>query len=170
MSLAEECVKSLKEKGLTIATAESCTGGLLASAFISVPGSSECFKEGCVTYSNESKISRLGVSSETIEKYTAVSTETAIEMAKGIKRNLNADIGISTTGYAGPGGGDSMNPVGTVYVGISFKEKNFCYRLLLNGSRNQIREQAAEQAMEFLMEQLSMNTKNSFEQSAAYEY
>ena len=145
----------LKEAHLTVATAESCTGGLIASEFVSIAGSSEWFAEGCVTYSVGAKVSRLGVSPETVERYTVVSAEVAKEMAHGVRRNLNADIGVSTTGYAGPTGGDEKNPVGTVYVGISSeKTGEIAFRLSLSGSRNEIREKAKEEAIRLLWEAL----------------
>ena len=120
----EEVVsKILVEKNLTIATAESCTGGLVSSTLINYPGISSVFMEGCVTYSNESKINRLGVSENTLIKYGAVSEETAREMAEGIAKNLNTNVAISTTGIAGPGGGTTDKPVGLVYIGIYINGK-----------------------------------------------
>ena len=137
----------IKEHGLTVATAESCTGGLLAAEFVSLPGSSNWFSEGCVTYTVPAKISRLSVSEATIDKYTVVSREVALEMARGIRKNLNASIGISTTGYAGPGGGDDKNPVGTVFVAVVSDDKEMCEKLSLTGERNEIRKEAVEKAL-----------------------
>lgn len=137
----------IKEHGLTVATAESCTGGLLAAEFVSLPGSSNWFSEGCVTYTVPAKISRLSVSEATIDKYTVVSREVALEMARGIRKNLNASIGISTTGYAGPGGGDDKNPVGTVFVAVVSDDKEICEKLSLTGERNEIRKEAVEKAL-----------------------
>lgn len=154
MSSEKVCVELLINNRLTVATAESCTGGLVASALVSVEGSSQCFSEGCVTYSPQAKMSRLGVREESIEKYTVVSAEVAQEMARGIRQNLNADIGISTTGYAGPGGGDTVNPVGTVYIGYSDKTGECCYKLRFDGSRNEIRKKAADAALKILERKL----------------
>ena len=137
----------IKEHGLTVATAESCTGGLLAAEFVSLPGSSNWFSEGCVTYTVPAKISRLSVNEATIDKYTVVSREVALEMARGIRKNLNASIGISTTGYAGPGGGDDKNPVGTVFVAVVSDDKEICEKLSLTGERNEIRKEAVEKAL-----------------------
>lgn len=155
MKEAQICEKLIKEKGVTVATAESCTGGLLASAFVDIAGSSNWFMEGCVTYTVEAKKSRLNVKQETIDKYTVVSREVAIEMAKGIRNNLHTDVGISTTGYAGPGGGDETNPAGTVYVGFSSIFGDDCIRLLLCGSRNEVRAQAVKEALVFLAAKLN---------------
>lgn len=140
----------IKEHGLTVATAESCTGGLLAAEFVSLPGSSNWFSEGCVTYTVPAKISRLSVSEATIEKHTVVSREVALEMARGIRKNLNASIGISTTGYAGPGGGDDKNPVGTVFVAVVSDDKEICEKLSLSGERNEIRKEAVEKTLSLL--------------------
>ena len=118
-SLEEVVVKGLIEKGLTIATAESCTGGLLGKRLTDIAGCSACYLGGAVTYSNEMKMRVLGVSEKTLEAFGAVSAETAIEMARGVRKLTGADIGMSTTGVAGPGGGTEEKPVGTVYIGLS---------------------------------------------------
>ena len=155
-SAAEKTAEYLLGNHLTIATAESCTGGLIASEFVSIAGSSEWFCEGCVTYSVEAKHSRLGVSLQTVEEHTVVSGEVAVEMAKGIRKNLNADIGLSTTGYAGPGGGDDINPVGTVFIGISSEKTGDIFRKYrFFGSRNEVREQAKAAAIDFLLESIT---------------
>ena len=131
------------EKPLTISTAESCTGGMIASKLIEVPGISENFIEGIVSYSNEAKIKRLKVKKETLEKYGAVSEEVAREMLAG----LNTDIGISTTGIAGPGGGTKNKPVGLVYIGIKVKEEVKVFKRELKGDRNKIRQRAMMHAL-----------------------
>ena len=131
------------EKPLTISTAESCTGGMIASKLIEVPGISENFIEGIVSYSNEAKIKRLKVKKETLEKYGAVSEEVAREMLAG----LNTDIGISTTGIAGPGGGTKNKPVGLVYIGIKVKDEVKVFRRELKGDRNKIRQRAMMHAL-----------------------
>jgi len=137
-----ECLNS-GEKPLTISTAESCTGGMIASKLIEVPGISENFIEGIVSYSNEAKIKRLKVKKETLEKYGAVSEEVAREMLAGLK----TDIGISTTGIAGPGGGSKDKPVGLVYIGIKVKDEVKVFKRELKGDRNKIRQRAMMHAL-----------------------
>ena len=137
-----ECLNSGK-KPLTISTAESCTGGMIASKLIEVPGISENFIEGIVSYSNEAKIKRLKVKKETLEKYGAVSEEVAREMLAG----LNTDIGISTTGIAGPGGGTKDKPVGLVYIGVKVKNEVKVFKRELKGDRNKIRQRAMMHAL-----------------------
>lgn len=114
-------VRALTAAGKTIAAAESCTGGYVAKRITDVPGSSEVFQCGAVTYSNEIKSKMIGVQPETLEKYGAVSEQTACEMAEGVRKLSGADMGISTTGIAGPGGGSDEKPVGLVYIGISYQ-------------------------------------------------
>lgn len=131
------------EKPLTISTAESCTGGMIASKLIEVPGISENFMESIVSYSNEAKIKRLKVKKETLEKYGAVSEEVAREMLAGLK----TDVAISTTGIAGPDGGNKEKPVGLVYIGIRVKDKIKIFRRELKGDRNKIRQRAMMHAL-----------------------
>ena len=121
--------RKLMEQKLTIACAESCTGGMFAAALTDIAGISECFDRGIVTYSNEAKIQELGVKPETIETYGAVSEETAMEMATGIRRVSGTDIGISVTGIAGPGGGTDEKPVGLVYIGMDYKVEVTCHKI-----------------------------------------
>lgn len=147
ISIEEVVSKILVEKNLTIATAESCTGGLVSSTLINYPGISSVFMEGCVTYSNESKINRLGVSENTLIKYGAVSEETAREMAEGIAKNLNTNVAISTTGIAGPGGGTEDKPVGLVYIGIYINGKTTVKKYILQGNRQDIRLRATKNAL-----------------------
>ena len=137
-----ECLNS-GEKPLTISTAESCTGGMIASKLIEVPGISTNFIEGIVSYSNEAKIKRLKVKKETLEKYGAVSEEVAREMLAGLK----TDVGISTTGIAGPGGGTKDKPVGLVYIGIKVKDEVKVFKRELKGDRNKIRQRAMMHAL-----------------------
>lgn len=139
--------KLLIQKNKKIAIAESCTGGLISASLVEYPGISEVLLEGCVTYSNEAKMSRLGVSKSTLEKFGAVSVETAMEMAKGVAENLNADIGISTTGIAGPDGGSDEKPVGLVYIGIYAKGQTMAKKCNFAGSRNKIRTRATNEAI-----------------------
>ena len=145
-----ECL-NLGEKPLTISTAESCTGGMVASKLIEVPGISENFIESIVSYSNEAKIKRLKVKKETLEKYGAVSEEVAREMLAGLK----TDVGISTTGIAGPGGGTKDKPVGLVYIGIKVKNEVKVFKRELKGDRNKIRQRAMMHALYNLLKILS---------------
>lgn len=146
--------KLLCNKRLTVSTAESCTGGMVASKLISYPGISEVFKEGAVTYSNEAKVKRLGVNKKTLEKFGAVSYETAVEMAQGIAREANTDVSIATTGIAGPGGGTIYKPVGLVYIGIKIKDKTIVKKFEFKGNRESIRIEATLSALEMLREEL----------------
>ncbi|MDU6480427.1 MAG: competence/damage-inducible protein A [Paeniclostridium sordellii] len=149
-TLEETVAKLLVEKNLTIAVSESCTGGMVSSTLIDYPGISQIFMEGCVTYSNEAKMSRLGVKKETLDNFGAVSTETAIEMAKGVAMNLKTNVGLSTTGIAGPGGGTTEKPVGLVYIGLYINGKTKVKKLNLAGSREKIRVKATKEALNFL--------------------
>lgn len=149
-TLEETVAKLLVEKNLTIAVSESCTGGMVSSTLIDYPGISQVFMEGCVTYSNEAKMSRLVVKKETLDNFGAVSTETAIEMAKGVAMNLKTNVGLSTTGIAGPGGGTTEKPVGLVYIGLYINGKTKVKKLNLAGSREKIRVKATKEALNFL--------------------
>lgn len=140
----------LVRRNLTVSTAESCTGGLLAGTIINYPSISSVFLEGAVTYSNEAKMKRLGVKAETLDKFGAVSFETAEEMAKGIAENAGTDIGISTTGIAGPGGGTEEKPVGLVYIGMYIKGEVKSKELRLNGDRDTVRRRTVREALNWL--------------------
>jgi len=144
----------LINKKLTIATAESCTGGMVASKLINYPGISSVFLEGVVTYSNEAKINRLGVKVETLDKYGAVSSEVAAEMAQGIAKTAGTKIGISTTGIAGPDGGSVEKPVGLVYVGLYINGEVKTKMLKLSGDRQKIRERATMQLLDLVRREL----------------
>lgn len=148
--LNAECARLLKDNGKTLAVAESCTGGLLTSAFVDIAGSSAFLIEGAVTYANDAKVRRLGVRTETLERFGAVSPECATEMAEGIRRSAGTDLGISTTGIAGPDGGTVEKPVGLVYIGISDAEGTEAVELRLSGNRTEIREKAVRHAMDLL--------------------
>lgn len=153
-TMEEVVAKILIEKNLTISTAESCTGGLIASKLINYPGISCVFKEGAVTYSNESKVKRLGVLEETLNKYGAVSEQVAMEMAQGISKTSKTDIGISITGIAGPDGGTCEKPVGLVYVGLYLNGKCKAKKLNINGDRERVRQVAAIRALDWLRREL----------------
>ena len=135
-TLEQAVVLYLRERGLTLACAESCTGGLIAKRITDIAGCSDVFMGGCVTYSNEAKQRLLSVSAETLERYGAVSEQTAAEMARGVRERLGTDIGVSATGIAGPGGGTPEKPVGTVYVGISTARGEEVRRLSLSAMRS----------------------------------
>ena len=139
--------RMLVESGLKISIAESCTGGLIASSLISYPGISSSLMEGCVTYSNEAKIHRLGVKKETLDKFGAVSRETAMEMATGIAKSLGVDIGISTTGIAGPNGESEKKPVGLVYFGVYNRGEVYSIKRIFTGDRNMVRNRATKFAL-----------------------
>jgi len=153
-TLEEAIGEKLVEKGLTLASAESCTGGRLAARITSVPGASRYFLEGAVTYANNSKIKRLGVNPKTLLKYGAVSAEVAREMAEGICETSGADIGVSITGIAGPGGGTKEKPVGLVHIGVcvngAVETKKFEFGL----DRNMNQERAVKEALIWLWEKV----------------
>lgn len=132
--LIEVVADKLKAEKLTISTAESCTGGLLASTFTDVPGISEVYEGGFVTYSNQAKIREIGVSEKTLKEYGAVSEQVAYQMAEGVRRVAETDIGISITGIAGPDGGSADKPVGLAYVGIAAKHETKVFRILIKPS------------------------------------
>lgn len=134
-SIEDTVIRRLRAAGLTISCAESCTGGLVAKRLTDVAGCSDVFVGGCVTYANKAKMKLVGVSGETLEKYGAVSKETAIEMARGVRERLGTDVGISTTGIAGPGGGTPEMPVGTVWIAISTKSGERATLLHLSSMR-----------------------------------
>jgi PncC family amidohydrolase len=154
-SLVEELSLLLTQKNMRLATAESCTGGMIAAAMTDRAGSSAVFERGYVTYSNEAKIEELGVKSETIETYGAVSEQTAAEMAKGALKNSHADIALSVTGIAGPNGGTEEKPVGLVYIGIALQNKEpHIVKNNFDGDRTTIRQATVEKALEMLIDTL----------------
>ncbi|MBQ3573182.1 MAG: nicotinamide-nucleotide amidohydrolase family protein, partial [Clostridia bacterium] len=149
-SLQNTVVELLRKSGKTVATAESCTGGLVAKRITEIPGSSECFECGFVTYSNEQKTERLGVNKATLDKYGAVSPEVAFEMCKGARDKAGADIGIGITGIAGPGGGTDEKPVGLVYIGICTEDVHATVKLNLTGGRGMVRERTSLYALDLI--------------------
>lgn len=152
MTLERALIASLLAKGKTVATAESCTGGLIAKRLTDIAGSSAAVLGGFVTYTNQMKTALLGVSPDTLDKHTAVSEPVAAEMARGARERTGADIAVSTTGYAGPGGGTADCPVGTVFVGISTSDGERVVRLTLSPqrSRDHIRTLAASHALNLI--------------------
>ncbi len=141
--LPEVLGKILKDKNLTISVAESCTGGLVGDLITSVSGSSAYFMGGIIAYSNEVKIQLLGCNREDLEKFGAVSREIALQMADGARKKINTDIGISTTGIAGPTGGTPQKPVGLVYMGYSDGQRQEVIKRIFKGKREEIKKQAA---------------------------
>ena len=135
-TLQENVVAKLREKGVRLATAESCTGGLLSERITAVSGASDVFDFGVCTYANEMKHKVLGVSNETLSVLGAVSAETAMQMAEGARKISGADLAVSTTGIAGPTGGTPEKPIGLVFCGISTKDKSYAVKLMLGGSIN----------------------------------
>ena len=151
-----EIVEKLIEKGIVVATAESCTGGMISSTITDVPGSSAIFGYGMVTYSNDAKMKILGVKEDTLKQFGAVSKETAYEMAEGLKNVSSADVAVSVTGIAGPGGGSEEKPVGLVYMGIATEKGIFTKKNLFNGDRDEIRKQTVHTALNLIAEKLGL--------------
>lgn len=147
MSVSDELGSALRAKGLTIAVAESCTGGKLGDMLTSVPGSSDYFLGGVISYSNSAKVNILRVDTEILRTDGAVSQRTALQMAEGARKCFDSDIGLSTTGVAGPGGGSSQKPVGLVFVAVSAKAGNRCMEFRFSGAREDIKRQSAEAAL-----------------------
>ena len=154
-SLEQVVVQEMTARGLTLATAESCTGGLMGKRITDVPGASACYLGGVVSYQNEVKENLLGVRHETLVTKGAVSEDTACQMAEGVRKALGADIGISTTGVAGPGGGTPEKPVGLIYVGISTKDRTWAVRILRpRQSRESLRRLASSTAFDLVRRHL----------------
>lgn len=148
--MEEKIVRFLNEHNMTITTVESCTGGLIAARLVNVSGASNVFSEGYITYSEDAKAKMVGVNPETIKKYNVVSEEVAYEMASGGAKTANADVAVSVTGVAGPLGGTKEIPVGTVCIGVYYKNKVITEKFLLNGDRLQVRNQAVDKALEMV--------------------
>lgn len=149
-TLEESVIQLLKKHGLKLTTAESCTGGLLAGRIIGVSGASNVFDQGVVTYSNKSKRKLIDVNKETLNKYGAVSRQTAKEMAVGAAMAAHADVAVSVTGLAGPGGATKEKPVGLVYIGCYVNEKKFVKECRFHGNRQKIRESSVANALGFV--------------------
>ena len=150
MTVAEKLVELLKARGLTCATAESCTGGGVGSAITAVPGSSAVFAGGVISYSNDVKREVLGVKEGTLASVGAVSAETAAQMADGARKLLKTDLAVSLTGIAGPDGGSDEKPVGLVWFGLSTKDGTRTEKALFRGVRARVREQAVIHALGML--------------------
>jgi nicotinamide-nucleotide amidase len=154
MEVLNKVSDELKKHHLTLATAESCTGGLLAHLLTNITGSSEYFERGVISYSNKSKIELLGVPEKLLTNFGAVSEQIARAMAEGIRKRAKVDLGVSTTGIAGPTGGTKDKPVGLVYAGIATRNDVMVKRFLFSGDRLQNKEQACDAALSFLLETL----------------
>lgn len=150
VTIEENVVKLLKDKELVIATAESCTGGLIGATIVNVSGASSVFHEGYITYSNEAKMKLLGVSSQTLDTFKAVSKETAAEMAAGGASRSGADVCIAVTGVAGPSVEDDK-PVGLVYIGCFYKGKVTVRQFDFSGDRQQIRNASVNEALKLVI-------------------
>jgi PncC family amidohydrolase len=137
----------LLEKGFWLATAESCTGGLVGHLITNIPGSSNYYRGGVVSYANEAKIGLLGVRPETLERFGAVSEETVMEMAQGVRHALHSEIGIAVSGIAGPAGGTPEKPVGTVWIGLSGPDGELAEHHVWSGDRLSVKNQSAQAAL-----------------------
>ncbi len=145
-------IDALAEKGKTVTTAESCTGGMIAERLTDIPGASAAFLEGCVTYANSAKVRALGVKEETLARHGAVSEETAREMADGLRTRTGADICLAVTGIAGPGGGDAEKPVGTVWLALATENGAEAKKLSLTGDRDRIRTLATLNGLHWILQ------------------
>ncbi len=148
-------VEWLTKRKWTLATAESCTGGLIANQITNVPGASEIFRGGIVAYSNDVKENFLGVKKSSLEKFGAVSEMVAREMAEGARKKFNSDFAIATTGIAGPTGGTKLKPVGTVFIAVAGKSKTIVVRKLNSFSREKFKKVTARQALQLLLVHLA---------------
>ena len=150
--LASRVIEIFREKGLSLALAESCTGGMIAETITNVAGASDIFYGSAVTYVNSAKEHILGVAHETLEKHGAVSSECAEEMACGARSVYGADVAMSVTGIAGPGGGSEAKPVGTVWFGLAAKDDAETFRRRFDGDRAAVRRQTVEEVLRRLAE------------------
>lgn len=147
ITMEEALVELMKKHNLTFATAESCTGGLLAGRMVNVAGVSDCFKEGFITYASEAKMRYLGVSEQTLKEHGAVSEECAREMAEGLAKTTEAQVAVVTTGLAGPGGGTDTKKPGLVYIGCTVNGHTSVQKFQLKGNRSRVRNSAVVKAM-----------------------
>jgi nicotinamide-nucleotide amidase len=155
-SLLEKTIGDLlRKEGWTLSIAESCTGGLICDRITNVSGSSDYFMGGMVNYSNGSKSKHLGVPSNDIKKYGAVSPQVAKKMAQGVRKAFGTTFGLSTTGVAGPTGGTKRSPVGSVFIGLAAGRKVWIKKLDLNGNRRVIKKKASEKTLQYFYERLA---------------
>ncbi|MBD3289023.1 nicotinamide-nucleotide amidohydrolase family protein [candidate division KSB1 bacterium] len=157
--MMEEFVKFLIQNKITISTAESCTGGIIAKQITDVPGASSVFLGSVVSYSDEMKIKMLNVKKETLQEFGSVSESTVREMLEGIDKITASDIGIAISGIAGPGGGTEEKPVGTVFIGINIKGNINIRRMIFSGNRNAIREKSAAYAINMVDDYIRKSAK-----------
>lgn len=150
-------IEYLIRENISVATAESCTAGMIAGTLGDIPGVSKIFAEGYVTYSNEAKEKNLGVLHETLTAFGAVSEQTAREMAEGVAKKAGARLGVSSTGIAGPDGGTDEKPVGLVYIGVCFDSETVVKKNLFSGSRADVRQQTVFTAFEMIAKILKIN-------------
>ncbi len=149
MKLEKVIGDRLREKAWTLSIAESCTGGLICDRITNVPGSSDYFEGGMVTYSNELKARYLGIPLDDIKRHGAVSPQVAKKMAQGVRKAFHTTFGLSTTGVAGPTGGTKRSPIGRVFIGFANGKRTWVRKLDLKGSRREIKKEAAERSLEF---------------------
>ena len=161
MAIANRIVEALVREGLTLCTAESCTGGGIGMAVTSVSGSSECFLGGIIAYANSAKVCMLGVSAEVLGAHGAVSEPVAQAMAAGAREQLGADIAVSVTGVAGPSGGTAAKPVGLVYIGVSDATECCVERCLFGGSRSEVRRQTVIRALELVLKRIDETVRSA---------
>lgn len=150
--MEKKLVSLLRENKMRITTVESCTGGLLAAGIVNVSGASEIFYEGFITYANSAKETYAGVKKESLDKYGAVSSQVAMEMAQGAAQKTGADVAVSVTGIAGPDGGTQEKPVGLVYIGCHVKGKTEYKECHFNGDRLKNREDSVKAALLFTID------------------
>ena len=150
----EKLLRALQAKKLTLSTAESCTGGLIANRITNIPGSSKVFLLGIIAYANSAKCRLLKIPEKTIQSYGAVSSPTSRLMAESARELGGSDLGLGLTGIAGPGGGNKNKPVGTVFIAVSSSRKTLVKKFLFPGSRRQIKKQAADKAIEMLLKNI----------------
>lgn len=152
--IEEQIGEWLRVRGLKLATAESCTGGLVGDRITNIPGSSDYYIGGVVSYAYEAKVALLGVSWDTLQTFGAVSRETVHEMARGVRKALGADISVSISGIAGPGGGLPDKPVGTTWIGISTQEGDWARVFCFDGDRETNKASSADAALQFVLDYL----------------
>jgi PncC family amidohydrolase len=145
----------LRARGLKLATAESCSGGLIADRITDIPGSSDYFRGGVVAYAYEAKVALLGVSWDTLRSHGAVSRETVVEMARGARIALGADVAVSVSGIAGPGGGLPGKPIGTTWIGLSSTEGDWARNFIWDGDRRANKQFSADAALQFVADYLN---------------
>jgi PncC family amidohydrolase len=151
----------LRARGLKLATAESCTGGLVADYMTNVPGSSDYFLGGVIAYAYEAKVALLHVSWDTLRQSGAVSRETVLEMARGVRTALSADLGVSVSGIAGPGGGLPDNPVGTTWIGLSASDGDWTRKFIWSGERRSNKQSSAQAALQLVLDYLNKKLENA---------